>query len=330
MMFGLPQLSIDPVLFLPLWRGTLRDYSPAAQSVTPSPGHWGTTGQRDGYYCTPAGARLQVAHSTSLSSPDITLFWSGRHFKQVPNARIFSKRDGGGLEYELFTSTTTLALNDGSNIRSRAVDLTSKRSVAVAIESGQAAQVYLDGALDGPMNGTSTIVGTTAALNVTGYWVANFPWENKLELALVYPGPLSAAEVGRLHDYSQAAGTPRLQWPGAGLDLPGRPPLQSGDPTYVDNVQSARVSLANETSGQLSNSGWRIASGTWLVAEDVTGRYYSCVGSGTLERTLVGAASMTTKTFDYTGTASLTKGTALLELDATTGAKITAVELTAA
>jgi hypothetical protein len=326
--FGLPKLSVDPVLFLPLWLGTLRDHSPAAQTVTPSPGRWGASDQRDGYYCTPAGARLQVAHAPSLSSADITLFWAGRHTSQINNARIFSKRDGSSLEYELFTTATTLALNDGSNVRSRAVGLTSKRSVAVVIESGQAPLVYLDGSLDGAMNGVSSITGTPAALNVTGYWVATFPWLNKLEMAAVYPGLLNAAEVARLHDYSQAVGTPCLQWPGGGLDLPGRPPLLSGDPTYVDNIQSARVSLTNETSGFLSNTGLEIVSGTWTVTEDSTGRAITCVGAGKLRRQLNGANGYDTKTFVATG-ATLTKNTTNFEIDAGAGDTVTAIVLTA-
>lgn len=58
----------------------------------------------------------------------------------------------------------------------------------------------------------------------------------------------------------------------------------TGDPLYRDNIQTARVSLANETAGQLSNTGYTIQSGTWKVEEDSGGRYIVSVVGGYLLR----------------------------------------------
>jgi hypothetical protein len=73
------------------------------------------------------------------------------------------------------------------------------------------------------------------------------------------------------------------------LKLWTRPPgytPRTGDPLYLDNIQSARVTLADETSGKLSNTPYTIESGTWKLAEDATTgeRYIECVLSGIISR----------------------------------------------
>ena len=106
----------------------------------------------------------------------------------------------------------------------------------------------------------------------------------------------------------------------------------TGDPMYVDNIQTARVSLADETSGQLSNTGWLIVSGTWRMQEDATTglRYIECIADGTLRRNLPDSDEMTTRTFTATGSAALVKGIVELQITATAGDTISVVELEAA
>jgi hypothetical protein len=144
---------------------------------------------------------------------------------------------------------------------------------------------------------------------------------------LIYPGVLSVDEIAATHDYLVNRITPRLQWPPGGLDYSG--PQYTGEPTYVDNIQSARVSLANETSGQLSNTGLRIVSGTWSVDESAAGRKITCVADGKLRKPLPGADTYTTARFDKTGGVVLTKASDAIELDATAGDTISALVLTA-
>jgi hypothetical protein len=105
-------------------------------------------------------------------------------------------------------------------------------------------------------------------------------------------------------------------------------PLTS-DPIYVDNIQTARVSLANETAGQLSNTGMTIVSGTWAITESASGRAITCVVAGQLRGSAQGASAATTKLFTQTGGVVLTKNAADFTLDATAGDTVTALQLTA-
>lgn len=324
----LPVKRVRPVLFLPLWLGTLRDRSDAQHVVTPSPGHWTTRGGRDGYYCAPAGAKLAVTHASDLQSSSLTYFWWGRHDRQVTNARIVSKRDGGAPKYEIYTAATALVFIDGSTVRSRTFAICEHTSVAVTLESGQAANVYADGVLDGAMNGASVLTENAADLNITGYYVAGFPWENQLDGLLMYTDILTAPEISALHSWAVERTTPSLQWPGGGMDYTGS--TYTGEPKYVDSIQSARVSLANETSGNLSNTDLRIISGTWALTESAAGRAVTCVAAGKLRYQLIGASGFTTAAFTETGGATLTKNANDFEIDAGAGDTVSRIVLTAA
>ncbi len=98
---------------------------------------------------------------------------------------------------------------------------------------------------------------------------------------------------------------------------------------FLDNIQTARVTLANETSGHMSNTTPKIVSGTFALREDATGRYYYCVGAGKLRQHLLGADGFDTKLFTETGGATLTKDATGFDLDFGTGDIVRAVQLTA-
>jgi len=108
---------------------------------------------------------------------------------------------------------------------------------------------------------------------------------------------------------------------------PGYTP-ETGDPMFIDNIQSARVTLADETSGKLSNTDFLINSGTWALAEDATGKYLSCVGNGQLEYGLIGANGFTTDMFVATG-ATLAKNATNFQINAVAGDIVRAVRFTA-
>ena len=84
-------------------------------------------------------------------------------------------------------------------------------------------------------------------------------------------------------------------------------------------------SFGDETSGFLSNSEWRINSGTWKINNN---QEIECVADGEIEWKGVDTSTSTTNTFTYSGTASLTKGSDSLKLVATAGATISKIILT--
>ncbi len=106
---------------------------------------------------------------------------------------------------------------------------------------------------------------------------------------MIYPGVLPAPEIAALHAYSQSLITPRRQWPGSGLRYPGRGDPYTpatGDPLFLDNIQTARVSVRDETDGRLSNTTYQIKSGSHRLQEDATAgeRYIECIVAGAISR----------------------------------------------
>lgn len=295
---SLPVQRVRPVLFLPLWLGTLRDYSGYGNnsSVDGSGIYWNINGQSDGIHGGSSG-RLTVPGSSSLESVvDFTLIMCGNFASTPGSGRLFSKRDAGGTHLEVFFGgATRFDIYDGSGSTSKdALDLSGVTSVAISCVSGNPAILYLDGSSAGSFSGASTISPDDAPIAVLNNTVGNSPAALGMQCIIWYPSVLAPSEISSVAKYEQARITPRKQWPGMGLRYPNRGDPYTpatGDPLFLDNIQTARVSLANETSGTLSNTTYHIESGSWKVAEDATTgeRYIECVSAGIISRRNVDA-----------------------------------------
>lgn len=99
---------------------------------------------------------------------------------------------------------------------------------------------------------------------------------------------------------------------------------------FHEDWAAARPSVANETSGMLGNTGWSIESGTWKISESATWEGAECVVAGQLKyRGLNGASGWTIAEFEQeSGTPTLMKNAADLQIDALATEKIGVVRLT--
>jgi hypothetical protein len=163
---------------------------------------------------------------------------------------------------------------DGATFSTLAADVTGYKSLAVtATAAAGKAQYYGDGASIGAGVNNLTMAVGSSNWSVAG--LAGTPVMSPIQALVVYPDALTATEVQATHDYFAARFTPRKKWSGNGLNIPS---LSGSNykPLFLDNLQSSRVTLANETSGYLSNTPYRIAAGTWSLGEDAQGRYIQC------------------------------------------------------
>ena len=303
---GLPQLSVDPVLFLPLWLGTLRDHSGYAPNGTITGNlRWGQIGSVDGIAPNDGGSRIVIADYAAGRVAAASVFLSSRHgFKQASQNHV---RRGSTANLQFNTTASQLTLYGGGVASNNVFSYGGAKTLAATVDAGPAIpEFYANGVSVGPGS-----VPITLGIAAADYWLLSssfVPTLTPLDMVLIYPASLPVDEVAELDDYSQSVGTPRKQWPGGGADYPGRPPAQDGDPLYLDNIQTARVSLVDETSGQLSNTGYTIRSGTWRVKEDATTgeRYIECITSGVLSRrSLQAYGTWRFKILSASGTASL-------------------------
>lgn len=325
----LPTLSVDPIIYLPFWLGSFQCPRSGISAVPHSETYWSTAHGADEFSCK-VGRGATFANGTSLQISTGTFFVHlGRGLvNNRPSGRILSaSRSGSPNPIDFFINNDTqLRLLTSGGFSSATTNQLGARSVGVTFADGAVPRFFVDGV---GVDGVSalTILPTDDDYTVGGLaYNSNFYLGDNVRLAAVYPARLSDAEMLWLHTSTDGLITPRLQWPGAGLHYPGG--VQSGDATYVDNISSARVTINDVTAGQVSNTGLFVQSGTWRLGE-TGGRHIECVSSGQIVASVIGASSANTRTFDYTGTATLTKTASQIQIDATTGAKITAVQLEA-
>ncbi len=324
---GLPKLSAVPVLVLAPLLGGLRDYSGYGHhgSVPIAGPYWRQAGPVD--MVAGAAARyIEVADSDVLRAvTDNTLFLKGKFKLPGATTKLFAKQVGGSvqLSYRLDKFNRANVFDGAASATAGLGSFAEIDTLAVSLVSGSAGIAYVNGASVGALSVANTVTPTTDNI---------FIGEVGFDLAMVlwYPSALSAPEISDLHDYAQARITPRKQWPGAGMAYPGA--TFTGEPKWVDNIQTARVTLVNETSGILSNTGLEIVTGTWALTESAVGiRQITNVVAGRLKPVgnLAGADTFDTKLFTETGGVVITKNTDGFTLDAEAGDTITALELTA-
>ncbi|MEE9367166.1 MAG: hypothetical protein V3W44_10795 [Dehalococcoidales bacterium] len=321
---AIPTPRIRPVLAIPFWTGTFRDVSPNALTITNvGTTQWQQSGDRDHILCTGTG-RFSVAHDDAIDLTNGTLYIHGLITRQFINQTFFRKL-GVGVRYHFYSSNgTNLVLYDGTNASALVVPIVGETSLAACWTGGELPQFYLSGAAAGAGALVVNTAGTNQALTVFGEG-AN-ACEIPSSFVVAWDAPLTTAEIADVHTWGEERFTPRKQWPGGGLDIPTRLGTNFY-PAFMDNIQTARVTTANETTGKLSNTNFVINTGTWAITEDALGRYVSCVVGGQLQYNLLGADTTTTSMFTGTGTAALTKNPTNFQVDMLAGETFWALQL---
>lgn len=321
----LPDVGVRPVLFLPFWLGSLRDESGYGNHVDTivQPQRWSEGNPADGIVSSSTGY-LGVPADSSLEITAQTLFVVTSIIGQKTNEYMI-KNNGGPPWF--YRNATAMVYYDGSVASVCTANTVGAKTLAVTAGATPAKpQFYVDRSSCGPGSVDVTGSAASAQWRLLGF-AGNNGHQSPCQAVIAWPAVLTADQVYAAYDWAEALITPRKGWPAQGLDYAGATFI--GEPTYVDNIQSARVSLADETAGRLSNTGLSILLGTWRVVEDSSGRKISCVADGKLRRKLTGADTYTTARFDSTGGVVLTKAAGYIELTATVGDTISALVLTA-
>jgi hypothetical protein len=307
-----------------LWLGTLRDHSGNGNHATVGTGapYWTTANGCDSIYSNDPG-RLNIAAAESLEVGDITIFLSG-DFRAMETEYMLRSVDGAGIYF--YTLANTFVFHSGAVDSVQGHSIIGNTSIAVTATAAASKPLfYADGAYVGDGN-----VNTSVAVPSSNWYAlgatASTGCKSPVSCIMMFPSVLTETEILSLHNWCGSRFSLRKQWPGGGLDQPSDAIVS---PVFLDNIQTARVTLANETSGKLSNTDFSINSGTWAVAEDDDGKYLSCVGAGQLEYGLIGASGYTTDAFVETGGATLTKNATNFQIDAGNGDIVRAVRLSA-
>ncbi len=283
---SLPVQRIRPVGLWPFLLGTMRDHSGFGNHAVPAGGYWSTSGASDGLAIPSHTQRATVPDSPELQTNGHVSIFAWTDIQRLVFGTVVAKSDGGGTDYEFYVDGAgNIAVWDGAGVSSFAHDMTRAKSLAVTMSNGAVPAFSVDGAFVGNGGVPVVVTANDAPLDIGALYVGN-PWINPLHGVLIYTDILTPSEISDLHDWSQRRFTPRKRWPGGGLDIPTLTGT-AREPVHLDSIQTSRVSLvASETSGKLSNTGYDIESGGFIVAEDAaTGeRYIKCVTAGIISR----------------------------------------------
>ncbi len=281
-------LAQDVILAVLPHEGSLRDRSSGGATITPSGGLVWRGGDRDRITGNGSSGTIDCGVFSSADfSAGITVF-SGFSLDRLTGSADIQVIFGGSSALYLDISNDRLrSFASGLNAISLGGITTlqeSRHYSAAYVYDGSTTQyLYLDGSEDnsGATSGTMTL-GSVQLMRATA-GVGRYLGGSILTLLLFDRG-LLATEIAALHAWEQRLSTARRQWQGGGLDYSGAE--FTGEPRYLDNIQTARVSLADETSGLLSNTPYRIVSGAWRVVEDTTTgrRAIECMTAGRLAR----------------------------------------------
>lgn len=212
-LYGLPKLSVDPALYLPLWRGTFLDHSGNGNvvSVVGSP-NWISSGGIV-RFAMPSGSRISVADAAILRGDTWTVFIHGTMWDRfIGTGMVFQKRDAGSSQLEIRkVSATRLGLAGGTSV----VDWNptpGTKNICVVAADGETPRLYVDGAFYSEFNTSISVVANTAPVSIGGHYAGGLPSGSPNSLVLAYPGTLSADEISQLHVASDQLRSPMLPY----------------------------------------------------------------------------------------------------------------------
>ena len=117
---------------------------------------------------------------------------------QSSDEYIISKRDGGGVNYQWFITSTGCSFYDGANTRTVTADLEHYKTLAVNFEDGEIPQLFGDGDPIAEFSGTVAITKNDAPIEIGNYNDLN-PLQSTLCAALIVNRRLTALEHFDLH-----------------------------------------------------------------------------------------------------------------------------------
>lgn len=213
----------------------------------------------------PDSPELQITEGTIIVLGDFRTVISG----QV----LVAKRDSGGFSYQLYITATGLGFADGTTFRNLTTSLGGKRYIGANFKYGEACQGFLDGVSKGSFNGISNVSVDDAPISI-GQILDTARLESCVKAVAIINRKLTATEHSQLYG-ELSAGTAPTKVRGTTDD-----PLHKTD-------WGANQSAASVSSGQLENTPFQVASGSFKIVNDTLDgepiKSIECITNGTVQ-----------------------------------------------
>lgn len=143
-------------------------------------------------------SHILVADDSTLQLTEGCLMFLGEITSQTNYEMLFSKRDAGGVNYELYLSSTRIEIYDGSVTRIVTKDMLNTNSLAVNIKLNEIPKLYVDGVFSSNFNGTlSALSVDDAPLRLGDSYTGN-NLHSKGGAWLVFSRQLTDGEIARV------------------------------------------------------------------------------------------------------------------------------------
>ena len=184
------------------WNGTFDDLSGNGNDGTASNVEFRGGGVQvrdpDGYIVVADSDELQL---TTGSFIILGFFPRVERANDDTSARLISKRDAGGTNWEIILdSTPDIGFYDGVNTRTLSVDYYNAKFIGVTIDTGPATAIgYLDGVNAGNFDDTSTLSIDDAPLYIGNWYNASRSTYNVIQSVLIFNKVLTETEISKLY-----------------------------------------------------------------------------------------------------------------------------------
>ena len=194
-------LVLDHRYFL----GSLRDYSGNANSGIGT----GIYFQKkpDKHVIFEGTDLITVADSAELQLTEGTLIPYGDFDKFTASDRLISKRDVGGINYDLYLASLTV-LKEGDSTATATINWEGAKSIAMSFIAGSKAKGYKDGVFVSDFSAAWTPTVNDAPLIIGNLYSGVNPQGNPLKGVLIYNTVLTDEEIAQAHAWIMATVTP--------------------------------------------------------------------------------------------------------------------------
>jgi hypothetical protein len=152
---------------------------------------------------------VTVADSPELQLAEVCLVALGEFNKHDASSRIISKRDAGGINYEMYLNTATRVFMVGNGSDAEITqDVSGATCISVQSANNEISTAWLDGVSLGNMDDTILLSADDAPLKIGNFHSGGHRFYNTLQAALIVNRKLTAGEHLALYNELVA-----LRWP---------------------------------------------------------------------------------------------------------------------
>lgn len=183
--------------------GVFYDWSGEGNSGTSSDAEW-SGGHPSKIKFPETTSVITVADAAELQLTEGTLVVVGEFFSQEDDERLVCKRDAGGTNYDFYlfdnAGSKELRFFDGTNTRTLATDIRSKKYVAINFTNGETPEGFVDGSSVGNFNNTVAVSTDDADLQIGNDHTPANPLQSSIKAVVIVNRELTVGEHSDLYD----------------------------------------------------------------------------------------------------------------------------------